>query len=215
MGTRGAGVFGRFSRASALLVGLVLATAALSLTVLFSDPKPAEAIGETWYGTMEFQGTGQPTPYGDGTYTDRSYHRFEAPLSSDQARAYTRVDTTLTFPAPVPGTCSIVKRQINGEGYVTGSFSVDDPGQPGEPQSFYRMAAYGDHYSGGASTIPVTEQVTWAGRYPEGNSCARTDTLTHDWAPFGQIQSYQNPKSTYRLGESVTPALTDAGACVF
>ncbi len=96
--------FGRFSRVYALLVGLAAATVALSLVMLFSDPKPAEALGEAWYGTVEFQGTGEPVtfPSSDITYTNRDYSRFVAPVSSDQATVFTKVDTTSVYSPPEP-----------------------------------------------------------------------------------------------------------------
>ena len=215
MGTHSTQIFGRFSRASALLVGMVLATAALSLVVVFSNPKPAEAIGETWYGTVEFGGTGEPRSVGGGTHTSNSYYRFEAPTDSSQATLFNKLDETWTFPAPAPGECKLVEHKVYGSGTTTGSFYVHetDGSSSGYPAGYYRIEARGSSHSD--QLIPITETKTYAGTdYSSGEPCAKTYSTIRSWSFNGDIYSYQNPQLNFRSGSSVTPVIGGGGYCL-
>jgi hypothetical protein len=148
-------VLGRFSRAYALLAGLVVATLVASLMVLLTDAEPAHAAGEEWYGTVEASGTGAPFSCNGiaslpATCYNSTHIIYEAPISNASGTMSANVSFKYVYD-PQPSNCDIVEEAYGGVIRQQGvSFSVS--GLSPDPPNSYRIMA--------SDTDPAIELVT-------------------------------------------------------
>jgi len=188
-------VFGRFSRAYYRLAGMVLATLALGLVMAFADARPAQAAGESWYGTVDWTVNGTQT-YNGIVSTENSRVYFEAPVSASQATVKVDLNVTRTYPKPTSG-CYLASQTERHLGSDTdAAITVFESTWDGIP---YLEVRSHDYYTG--LPISVTTKKVYAGTNPDGTSCARTETTTSQgrYHPSAYVLATKNVGTTSRV----------------
>lgn len=167
--------FGRFSRMYTLLAGLFAATVILGVLVLFTDPKPAEAIGETWYGTFELAHK-ESTTSGFGVYTVNDYARWTAPNDMNNASVYVKIYQHWKYPyqETAPGQCYLSEFWLEGTYTTTGH------------ANFY----YNSNYNQWDISPWLEEKpVLWNYKSVGSPECAGTETVAGPRSPlFGNLR---------------------------
>jgi len=189
MGTRGIAVMGRLSRVQML----ALAVLAVSVGLLLANAKPAQAEGETWYGTVEMRGTGQPYHSEGATTVNRSVVRYEAPTDTNYASFYTKNDVTITYQDPFPDGPGCYLAQVKEYGTVSGTGEIVVG-----PQD-----ANNNEYWVSLRTKSITNHQAWASYDYEECDSNRDYTVSEvaPWNSTGTITSTQNSQRYFRVGE--------------
>lgn len=200
--------FGRFSRMYTLLAGLVAATVVLSLVVMFTDPKPAEAYEETWYGTFEQSHKATQTFENGHVFTVNDYVRWTAPNDMNNASVDVKIYQHWAYPPYTvrgPGSCYLSEKRLQGTYTTIGS------------ASFY----YHNNYWEVSPTLaakPVLETRKYAGS-PE---CAGTETAMNAYAYPAAASNFlvrtavgAGTTCPEQMSDGIAPLPSDVRGCMY
>jgi hypothetical protein len=176
---------------------VILAVFAVSLAVLLVNARPAQAVGENWYGTVEYQGTGAPVSASgyqnvEGLFYNNNHYRYEVPVAGQDGTVYARINERWVYPDQVQ--CHLAEERLYGSASGTGEiFNVGTPDADG----VYSISVYP---TGNWGSTWVTHEYRWEGLLSDGSRCDSTNTYYEGHHTNFYIRSKQNPSRYDRIG---------------